>query len=39
MNRSSPQFIRKFNSVIVPKVTGLPSDDKEDAEKVMRDQR
>jgi len=37
--KTDHQFIRKFNSVVVPKLTGLPKDEKEDAEKVMREQR
>lgn len=31
--------MRKMNAVAVPKVVGLPKDDKQDAEKVMREQR
>lgn len=33
------QFIRKLNSVGVPKLTGLPKDEKEDAEFVAKTQR
>ena len=31
--------MRKMNAVGVPKVVGLPKDDKEDAKKVMKEQR
>lgn len=32
------QFMRKMNAVAVPKM-GLPKDDKEDAEKMLKEQR
>lgn len=33
------QFMRKMNAVGVPKVVGLPKNDEEDAEKVLKEQR
>jgi hypothetical protein len=31
--------MRKMNAVVVPKVVGLPQDEGEDAEKMLREQR
>jgi hypothetical protein len=31
--------MRKMNAVAVPKVVGLPKNDEEDAEKVLKEQR
>lgn len=33
------QMLRKFNAVFVPNIVGIPDNDKEDAEKVMSQQR